>query len=38
LISFSQFALPHVHDPNGMGDLQAGGEESLHVVRLTGGF
>jgi DNA-directed RNA polymerase omega subunit len=38
LISFSQFALPHVYDPNGMGDLQAGGEESRHVVRLTGGF
>jgi hypothetical protein len=36
LISFTQFALPH--DANEMGDLKAGGEESLPVVGLTGGF
>ena len=38
LISFTQFALPHVHDANGMGDLKAGVEEFLPVVGPTGGF
>ena len=36
LISFTQFALAHVHDPNVMRDL--GVEESLPVVGATGGF
>lgn len=38
LIDFTQFALPHVHDANGMRDLQAGVEQSLTVVGSTGGF
>jgi hypothetical protein len=38
LISFTQFALPHVHGANGMGDLKAGVEEFLPVVGSTGGF
>lgn len=38
VIGFTQFALPHVHDPNGMRDLKAGVEESLSVVGSTGGF
>ena len=38
LINFTQFALPHVHDANAMGDLRAGVEESLPVVGSTGGF
>ena len=38
LIRFTQFALPHVPDANGMGDLKAGVEESLPVVGSTGGF
>ena len=38
LISFTQSTLPHVHDPNGMGDLKAGVKESLPVVGSTGGF
>jgi hypothetical protein len=32
------FALPHVHDASGMGNLKAGVEESLPVVGSTGGF
>ena len=38
LISFTQFALPHVHDANGLRDLDAGVEESLPVVGSTGSF
>ena len=38
LINFKEFALPHVHDPNGMGDLKAGVQESLPVVGSTVGF
>jgi hypothetical protein len=38
LISFTQFALPQVHDANAIGDLKAGGEEFLPVVGSTGGF
>jgi DNA-directed RNA polymerase omega subunit len=38
LISFTEFALPHVHDSNGMGDLKAGVEAPLPVVGSTGGF
>ena len=38
LISFTQFALPQVHDANGLGDLNAGVEESLPVVGSTGSF
>ena len=37
LISFTQSALPHVPDPNGMGDLKAGVED-LPVVGSTIGF
>ncbi|HSE15773.1 MAG TPA: hypothetical protein VLB46_01900 [Pyrinomonadaceae bacterium] len=33
LISFTQSALPHVHEGNGMGALKAGVEESLPLVR-----
>lgn len=36
LISFTEFALPRVHDASGMGDLKA--EESLPAVGPTGGF
>lgn len=38
LISLTQSALPHVHDPNGLGDLKAGIEEPLPLVGSTGGF
>ncbi len=38
LISFTQFAPAHVHDANGMGDLQASVKESRPVVGSTGGF
>ena len=38
LISFTQFARPHVQDSNGMADLNAGVEEPLPVVESTGGF
>jgi hypothetical protein len=37
LISFTQSALAQVHDPNGLGDLQAGVEASFPVVGSTGG-
>lgn len=36
LIRFTQFPLPHVHDANGLGGLDAGVEESLPVVGSTG--
>ena len=29
LITFTQFAVPHVHDPSAIGDLNAGVEQSL---------
>ena len=32
LISFTKFARPRVHDPNGIGDLKASAEESLPLV------
>ena len=38
LIHFTEFALPHVHDANGMGDLKTGVGESLPVVGSTRGF
>ncbi len=38
LISFTQFALPHVHEANGLGGFDAGVEESLPVVESTGSF
>ena len=38
LISFTQSALPHVHEPNGLGDLKTSVEESFPVVGSTGGF
>lgn len=38
LLNFTIFALPRVYDPNGIGDLKAGVEGSLPVVRATGGF
>jgi len=37
LISFTESSLPHVHGPNGLGDWQAGVEESLPVAGATGG-
>ena len=33
LISFTESARPHVHEPNGLGDLKAGVEESLPLGR-----
>ena len=36
LISFTQSALPHVHDPNRLGDLKAGVDEALPLVASTG--
>ena len=38
LISLTQSDLPDVHDPNGLGDLKVGIEESLPSVGSTGGF
>lgn len=38
LISFTEFALPHVHEPNGLGDVKAVVEESLPLVGSTGSF
>ena len=38
LINFTESALPHVHELNGLGDLKVGLEESLPLVGSTGGF
>lgn len=38
LISFTETALPHVHEAYGLGNLKAGVEESVPVVGSTGGF
>ena len=32
LVTFTQFAVPHVHDPSAMRDLKAGVEESRPVI------
>ncbi len=32
LITFTQFAVPHVHDPSTMRDLKAGVEQSLPAI------
>jgi DNA-directed RNA polymerase omega subunit len=38
LIVFREFALPHVHEPNGWGDVKAVVDESLPLVGSTGSF
>lgn len=38
LISFTESALPHLDEPNGLGELKTGIKESLPLVGSTGGF